>query len=136
MWTYKLFHTILFSTRVHSINLYFKNWSFEHYCVDFFSCKVLLTLDFYSSLFYNSEIWHIPTLHQLLRSKLLSSSTKALRICMKTFDPFTSFECLQHINNRANPQKMLLTLLAWHSKCAVDSDILNILIINDEINNN
>ena len=40
----------------------------------------LITSNFYSSLFYNSEIWHIPTLKATLKQKLHSASAMALRV--------------------------------------------------------
>ena len=42
--------------------------------------------NFYSILFYNSEVWHLPTLHQSLKNNLLSISAKAIKICAKSKD--------------------------------------------------
>ena len=43
-----------------------------------------------------------------LKTKLLSASAKALKMCMKNYDPFISFENLHAINKRATPNMMLL----------------------------
>ena len=43
--------------------------------------RMLITSNFYSILFYNSEIWHIPTLQRHLKAKLKSTSANALKIC-------------------------------------------------------
>ena len=39
----------------------------------------LVTSNFYSILYYNSEIWHLPSLKFSLKQKLLSVSSKALK---------------------------------------------------------
>ena len=49
----------------------------------FFTKKELLSLvtsNFYSILYYNSEIWQIPTLKTTLKQSLLSTSAKALKV--------------------------------------------------------
>ena len=52
----------------------------------FFNTKELLQLvtsNFYSIFYYNSEIWHLNSLKHNLKNKLLSASAKALKICIK-----------------------------------------------------
>ena len=76
----------------------------------FFNTKELLQLitsNFYSILFYNSEIWHLPTLNNNLRQKLLSSSAKAIKVCMKFNDPMISFVRLHEMAGRATPENLL-----------------------------
>ena len=46
----------------------------------------LVTANFYSVLFYNSEVWHINTLHQSLHKLLMSTSAKAIKICLRQGD--------------------------------------------------
>ena len=43
--------------------------------------KNLLTSNFFSVLYYNSEIWHLPKLAPYLKNLLLSISAKALKLC-------------------------------------------------------
>ena len=40
----------------------------------------LITSNLYSILFYNSEIWHLPSLKATLKQKLLSASARALNL--------------------------------------------------------
>ena len=47
-------------------------------------------------------------MRERLETKLLSASAKALKLCMKNYDPLISFETLHAINNRVTPNKMLL----------------------------
>ena len=77
----------------------------------FLSGKQILQLvmsNVYSVLFYNSEIWHIPSLKQNLKQKLLSMLASALKICMNYNDPMMSVDRLHEINKRATPEKMML----------------------------
>ena len=66
----------------------------------------LVTSNFYSILYYNSEIWHLPTLKPSLKQKLLSTSAKALKVC-KNFDSMTSFNYIHTSCKRASPEQMM-----------------------------
>ena len=68
----------------------------------------LLTSNFYSILYYNSEIWNIPSLHCKLKQSLLSASANALKICTPSYHSLMSFNTLHQINNRATPSKICL----------------------------
>ena len=75
----------------------------------FFSKEQLLTIitsNFYSILYYNSEVWHLPTLSPNLKQKLLSASSAPLKICTKNYNNMISFEALHLINNRALPNQI------------------------------
>ena len=72
----------------------------------------LITSNFYSILFYNSEIWQIPNLKTSLKQKLLSTSAKALKVCSKTFIDDISFFNLHRSFDRATPEQMMLYKLA------------------------
>ena len=67
----------------------------------------LVTSNLYSILYYNSEIWHLPTLKPTLKQKNLSASAKALKVCIKNLEPMTSFDNIHIMCNRATPNKML-----------------------------
>ena len=43
--------------------------------------RQIITSNFYSILYYNSEIWHLQSLKQNLKQKLLSASAKAIKTC-------------------------------------------------------
>ena len=72
----------------------------------------LVTSNYYSILYYNSEIWHIPSLTLNLKKNLLSASAAALKICVKFYDSTTSFASLHAITNRAEPNKIMQYKLA------------------------
>ena len=77
----------------------------------FFSTKELLqivTSNFFSILYYNSEIWHLPNLKNTLKQKILSSSAKAIKICVKFCTNDTSFLRLHEIYKRATPENYLI----------------------------
>ena len=75
----------------------------------FFNPNELLTLitsNYYSILYYNSEIWNIPTLHIDAKQKLLSASANALKICTPSYHDRMSFIELHTINKRGTPTQM------------------------------
>ena len=72
----------------------------------------LITSNFYSIFFYNSEIWHLKSLKCNLKQKLLSSSAKAIKICIKYCTNHISFTDIHNMFKRATPEKFLLYKLA------------------------
>ena len=66
----------------------------------------LITSNFYSVLYYNSEIWNIPTLCPALQQRLLSASASALKICTPSYHDRMSYIELHELNNRATPKQM------------------------------
>ena len=82
----------------------------------FFTKKELLQLitsNVLSVLYYNSEIWHIPTLKTELKQKLVSVSARAIKTCMYHPDSMISFENIHKMNNRAMPNAIM------QYKCAI-----------------
>ena len=69
--------------------------------------KQLLTSNFYSVLYYNAEIWLIPSLNVDLKKHLLSCSAQALKLIGNQMDLRISFDQLHKINNRATPMQMM-----------------------------
>ena len=67
----------------------------------------LITSNFYSTLYYNSDIWNLPSLKVSLKGKLMSASVKALKVCMYYPDPMISFENIHLLNKRATPNAMM-----------------------------
>ena len=67
----------------------------------------LITANVYSVLYYNSEIWHIPSLKNDLKSKLTSISARAIKTCMYYPDNMISFENIHKMNNRAMPEAFM-----------------------------
>ena len=72
----------------------------------------LVISNFYSILFYNSEIWHLPSIKMSLKQKLLSISARALKVCNKTYLNNISFIDLHKSNSRATPDQMMMYKLA------------------------
>ena len=72
----------------------------------------LVTSNFYSILYYNSEIWQIPTLKTTLKQSLLSTSAKALKVCCSSYEYYMSFINLHKSCLRATPEEMLTYKLA------------------------
>ena len=68
--------------------------------------QLLITSNFYSVLYYNSEIWNIPTLNVDAKQKLLSASANALKICTPSYHDRMSFLELHTINKRGTPSQM------------------------------
>ena len=66
----------------------------------------LLTSNFFSILYYNSEIWHLPSLKPTLKQKLKSASARALKVCNRLVDNSMSFEAVHELCKRATPCKM------------------------------
>ena len=66
----------------------------------------LLTSNFYSVLYYNSEIWNLPTLSSQLKKKLLSASANALKMCMTRLPLNTSFDSIHRLAKRGTPTQM------------------------------
>ena len=70
--------------------------------------KTFITTNFYSVLYYNSEIWHLPNIAPYLKSLLLSASAKALKLCTSYHSQSTSYVNLHEINKRATPEQFCL----------------------------
>jgi hypothetical protein len=67
----------------------------------------LLTSNFYSILFYNSEVWHIPSLNPPLKQMLLSASANALKLSQNRPDFYESFINIHKSCNRAQPDQLI-----------------------------
>ena len=101
-WDSQVCHSITKSCKalcaIHKIKRYFTNKELLQ----------VVTSNFYSVLYYGSEIWHIPSLKVTLKKKLLSSSALALKACTKLNCDFVSFENLHKLNMRGTPEQMML----------------------------
>ena len=63
----------------------------------------LITSNYYSVLYYNSEIWHIPSLSYQSKKYLLSASATP---CTKYVENM-SFATLHYLNDRATPDNII-----------------------------
>ena len=66
----------------------------------------LLTSNFYSRLYYGSEVWHLPTLNQNLKKLLQSASANALKLCCSYYDGSVSYLELHKQFKRALPTEI------------------------------
>ena len=72
----------------------------------YFTSKELLQLvtsNYYSILYYNSEIWNVHSLKQFDKKLLLTASAKALKLATHFCDPMISYDNLHVTTNRATP---------------------------------
>ena len=73
----------------------------------------LLTSNFYSKLYYGSEIWHLPTLNSNCKKLLLSASANALKLCNAIHDPNISYVDLHKLHKQALPKKFVFRGIAF-----------------------
>ena len=76
----------------------------------------LLTSNFFSVLYYSSEVWHLGTLKSTIKRQLFCASSKALRVALHYPDQSISYMELHKISNRATPlmfAKFKLALLLY-----------------------
>ena len=74
--------------------------------------KTLITLNVYSVMYYNCEIWLMPSLHTSLKSQLLAVSARFLNLCDSITDLRISYDKLHEIHKRATPKMMMEYRLA------------------------
>jgi hypothetical protein len=67
----------------------------------------LLTSNYYSILYYNSEVWHLNSLKVILQKQLMTASAKALKVALHFPDPMISYASLHKMANRATPEMFL-----------------------------
>ena len=67
----------------------------------------ILTSNYYSILYYNSKIWHLPTLSHNSKQMLFSASATPLKICTPSYNPAMSHNTLHLLNKRATPDQFL-----------------------------
>ena len=67
----------------------------------------LLTSNFFSILYYNSEVWHLPSLKPQIKQLILSASANALKLSQKHPDQMESFLSIHLRAKRATPEKLM-----------------------------
>ena len=63
----------------------------------------MLTSNFFSVLYYNSEIWHLPSLNQHSKQLMLAASAKALKLCFNSQPVLYSYNDIHTLTKRATP---------------------------------
>ena len=84
--------------------------------------RQLVTANFYSILYYNSEVWHLPKLNQTLKRNLLTASANALKLCTLFYDNSISYDLLHTINERATRKNSNGRL--WHLNNEVETKFI------------
>ena len=100
----------------------------------FFNTRELISLttsNYYSILYYNSEIWHLPSLTNELKHSLFIASAVALRVCLHYPDNSISYKELHKITKRATPEmiceyKMALLLYKTFNDRQPEGEWLNL----------
>jgi exonuclease III len=67
----------------------------------------LIIANYYSILFYNADIWLIPSLARQTKNMLMSASASPLKICYRMYDRSISFERLHNLMNRSTPNTIM-----------------------------
>ena len=67
--------------------------------------KQLITSNFYSQLYYNCEIWLMPSLSPVLKQQVLAASSRALRLLNNTSGLRTSYEQLHKLKGRKKKKR-------------------------------
>jgi hypothetical protein len=63
----------------------------------------ILTSNFYSFLYYNSEVWMLQLLSELKNHLLLAASPKALKMALRYLEKLIIYQNLHVLTNRATP---------------------------------
>ena len=107
----------------------------------YFSKKQLLSIitsNFYTILYYNAEVWLIPTLSPQLKQKILSASSVPLKLCTPDYNYLMSYNSLHNLNQRATPTQFTiythaLLLHKTYNDETMSNDWLN-LFFNQQFN--
>ena len=77
---------------------------------NYFTKDELLKLsvsNFYSILFYNAEIWLLPSLTHQTKIMLMRASASPLKVCYRMYDRTISFERLHNLMKRPTPKELM-----------------------------
>ena len=67
----------------------------------------IITSNFFSIMYYNSEIWHLPKLNSQVKLQLYRASASALKLCTPNYNCSMSYCELHTINKRATPEQLM-----------------------------
>ena len=66
----------------------------------------IITSNYYSIMYYNADIWLLPTLGPNLKAQLLAASSAPLKIINRNFSQGVSYDRLHKYYNRATPDQV------------------------------
>ena len=87
--------------------------------------KQIITSNFYSKLYYNCEIWLMPSLSPALKQQLLAASTRALKLLNNRSDLRISYDQQHKLQGRATPMEMMRYRLSIQLHKLYNGDQLN-----------
>ena len=87
--------------------------------------KQIITSNFYSQLYYNCEIWMMPSLSPVLKQQLLSASTRALKLMNNHSDLRISFDQQHKLQGRATPNEIMRYRLSIQLHKLYNGNIIN-----------
>ena len=87
--------------------------------------KQLITSNFYSVLYYNGEIWLLPSLNTVLKQHILSASANALRLLHNKSDLRISYDQLHRMEKRALPNDLMQYKLSIQLYKVYNGDNMN-----------
>ena len=99
-WSQQVTNTIVKSNKALCALKLIKKYMFPH------EMKSLLISNYYSILYYNSQIWLSPTLCHESKQQLMSASANALRSCINLPNPFISFEAIHKYFKQSTPAQI------------------------------
>ena len=70
--------------------------------------RAIIIANYYSILYYNAEVWLLPSLKPALRQQLLSASSAPLKIITNNYNYLVSYNSLHYLNQRATPNQITL----------------------------
>ena len=68
----------------------------------------IITSNYYSILYYNAEIWLLPSLSPSIKQKMLSASAAPLKLTVSNYTSMISHNSLHYLNNRATPNQITI----------------------------
>ena len=89
----------------------------------------IITSNYYSILYYNAEIWLLPTLKPQLKQKIIAASAAPLKIITKDYNHQMSYSTIHYLNKRALPSqitnyKHALILFKIYNSNTMDNDFM------------
>ena len=99
----------------------------------------LIVANYYSILFYNADVWLIPSLTRQTKTMLMSASANPLKLCYRMYDRTISYERLHKLMKRPTPKtfmeiKHALILHKTYNTEAPNRDWID-LFFNQNFNN-
>ena len=101
----------------------------------------IITACYFSILYYNSEIWHLPQISPAIKQKLLSASAAPLKLTTTNYHQMISYNLLHYLNKRATPDQMTkykhaLLLHKTYNDESMSKNWTNLFLTNNSIQEN